>query len=227
MISRFHMALAAGVAGIATLALVGTGAVADFTDSVTSTNVVTSGNFALAAAPGPATVNDPNNGVTNVSPSYLSAGTVTTSKNTVAYHMANADPAATYTYQFSVTDPGTLPGEIDNVVYTPMANPSSDQSALLDNMYVEVAVSQNGKWVPLTTTNGGPEHVSASAPATFDMYYGTDSNETDFINPSDSSNPFSKTQTYQVTVTFNNGAIPNGAEGQTVSSTLMLNGHQL
>jgi predicted ribosomally synthesized peptide with SipW-like signal peptide len=223
MISRFHMALAAGVAGIATLALVGTGAAASFTDSVTSTNTITSGNFQLTAEKGSAAVNDPNNGVNP----YLNAGNITTSKNTVSYTMTNADPAATYTYQFSVEDTGTLPGEIDNVVYTPMASPSAGQSALLDNMYIQVAVLQHGKWVPLTTTHNGPENVSASAPATFDMYYDTDNNETDFINPSDSTNPFSQTQTYQVTVTFNNGTITNAAELQTVTSTLMLNGHQL
>lgn len=223
MASRPYLAISAAVIGAGLLASVATGADASFTNAISSHNVVTSGTFALKASNASASASDPQNGVTLTQPTATIANQAGAPDTLVNFSASNVDPAGTYTYQFNVYDSGSLPGVIDSITYTPGTN-----NALQDNATIELMDLNNGHI--LTNANGGPSTFAASDKVTFNTLYGTGNGLTDFVqpNPSDTGTIGGEAMTsYKMIITFNNATIPNSAEGETATSSLTVNGHNV
>jgi hypothetical protein len=158
MSHRLKFGIAAGTLGlgVATLAMVGTGAFASFTGQVKDDTSITAGTFHLSIPaadpsavfdPAPATVTpatwDP---VLTADGFAISPGTT----NTVTITQTNADPSSKYVYDFTVFDSGTLSGVVNKLVY----QPSSSLNSLMAyaNVEVEECVHNNGACQSVRTT---------------------------------------------------------------------------
>ena len=138
------LSLAAAGAALAVLGLVGTGVDGAFTSAVTVQDQITAGVFHLSASG------------TTAGDAGMSDG------SSLAYDVANAVPGERYPYEFTVTDTGTLPGEIDAVGYVP-----SGADVPPAGSTVEVDERNGGEWQVL----GGP--VAAGATHSFPVPAGT------------------------------------------------------
>jgi predicted ribosomally synthesized peptide with SipW-like signal peptide len=240
------LGMAAGTLGlgVATLALVGTGAFASFTAQVKDNTSITSGTFHMKAFDPLAYAHDPLIGVT---PGTATVAGGTT--NSVTFTQTNADPTATYKYQFTVYDSGSLSGVVNKLVYAPTSTPNTlmDHATILVEQCVHNTVTCSAVRTTLGNTTGWTKLTShptpyahGSPPATFPAYesqtlpYVTPTGHSlnGFLNPNHTTGATTLAEedsgwvTYRVIVSFS-PTTPNGAEGQTFSFSLSATGHNI
>jgi len=235
---------ASGILGILSLVFVQSGSFASFTSTANVDSKISTGNFSLGVMPNPAVsvsgvdsfdANYATNNGSSVSGDSLSS----VSSNKLQLNLANLTPGDSYTYSFNVWDSGTIQGLVNNIVYTPQANPNTNQNSLEGDLTVKVYDAQGNL---LGTTPGNQSYTFST-----NGYKGTPPNGNyfgpDFIQPEkngDTTIPgsFEGFATYKVVITYsggyynnNYGTNPlvnqNNQENVTINPLLTVNGNTL
>jgi len=237
---------AGGILGILSLVFIQSGSFASFTSAANVDSKISTGNFSLSVMPNP---NVLVSGVDSFDANYAtnhgtsvagdSLGQYGNQANKLELNLANLTPGDSYTYSFNVWDSGTIQGLVNNIVYTPQANPSTDQASLEADLTVQV---YDGGGNLLGTTTGNQSYTFST-----NGYKGTYPNGNyfgpDFIQPEkngDTTIPGSGEgfAAYKVVVTYsggyynnNNGTNPlvnqNNQENVTINPLLTVNGNTL
>ncbi|HET9091119.1 MAG TPA: SipW-dependent-type signal peptide-containing protein [Acidimicrobiales bacterium] len=155
---KLRIPLVAGAAGAAALALVvvGPGAFASFTSSVSANQSIKTGTFQLEATAGQPTVAGPLIGDANtigqpILNSSTGAEPAVPDGNNVSFQLWNVNPGDSYTEPLTIYDVGSLQGQVNTVTYTP--DTSTSAMTLEKYMTVEVQVNVNGVWTDVHTSS--------------------------------------------------------------------------
>jgi len=244
MLRRFIYA--GGILGILSLVFVQSGSFASFTATANVASKITTGNFSLGVMPNPGVLvsgvdSFDANYATNNGSSVKGDNLVNSpnQQNKLELSLANLTPGNTYTYSFNVWDSGTIQGLVNNIVYTPQPNPSTNQNSLEGALTVKIYDGQ-GNLLGSTAGNQSSTFSTSGYKGTYPNgnYFGPD-----FIQPEHNGNttiPGSGEgfATYKVVISYaggyynnNNGTNPlvnqNNQENVSIDPLLTVNGNTL
>jgi len=237
---------ASGILGILSLVFVQSGSFASFTSTANVASKITTGNFSLGIMPNPSVLV---NGVDSFDANYAinngasvngdSLANYNNQPNKLELNLANLTPGNTYTYSFNVWDSGTIQGLVNNIVYTPQPNPSTNQNSLEGALTIKIYDGQDNL---LGSTTGNKSYTFSTS-----GYKGTYPNGNyfgpDFIQPEHNGNTIIPGSgegfaTYKVVISYaggyyndNYGTNPlvsqNNQENVSIDPLLTVNGNTL
>lgn len=237
---------AGGILGILSLVFVQSGSFASFTATANVASKISSGNFSLGIVPdGQVSVTGVDsfdaNYATNNGSSVAGDSLVNSPNqpNKLELSLVNLTPGDTYTYSFNVWDSGSIQGLVNNIVYTPQPNPSTNQNSLEGALNIQIFDGQ-GNLLGSTAGNVGYTFSTKGYKGTYPHgnYFGPD-----FIQPEPNGNTTivgsgEGFATYKVVITYaggyynnNYGTNPlvsqNNQENVSIDPLLTVNGNTL